>query len=249
MNVVFDIDGTICNNGKNIDDKIEKKISLINQKHEVVFASARPIRDMLPILSKEFHSSLLIGCNGGIHYKNGDFGKTYHFKKEIIKDAIKFLKKNNIAYVLDGDWYYSLSEIHHPFHNYIRSLSDYKNAEDDLVEKGVTKLLVLEGSCENEVVNFFKTFTDEFSLNKHTKDDCFDITPNHNNKYIALKECGLDIQESICFGNDHNDYMMLDKSKISIFVGKKEIYANADIYTDFNGVHKVIEELLNKGVL
>ena len=43
--------------------------------------------------------------------------------------------------------------------------------------------------------------------------------------------------------------MMLDKSKISIFVGEKERYDNADIYTDFNDVYKVIEDLLTKGIL
>ncbi|AIT09548.1 hypothetical protein LO80_05935 [Candidatus Francisella endociliophora] len=249
MNIIFDIDGTICDNGKHIEENIQEEIKSLYNKHNVVFASARPIRDMLPILNKEFHSSLLIGCNGGIHYKNGDFGKTHHFETNIIKQVVNFLKKGNIPYVLDGDWHYSLSKITHPFHDYIKSLSNYEYLENDLIEKGITKLLILDNTKESEVTEFLGSFNEKFNLNKHTKDSLFDITPNHNNKYIALKECGLNMQESICFGNDHNDFMMLDNAHISVFVGGENTYNDADIYTDFNGVHNVIKELKSTGVL
>lgn len=249
MNIIFDIDGTICNNGTSIAENIQNEIKSLYSKHNVVFASARPIRDMLPILNKEFHSSLLIGCNGGIHYKNGDFGKTHHFEKNIIKQVVNFLKKEKIPYVLDGDWHYSLSKVTHPFHDYIKSLSNYEYPESALIEKGITKLLILDNTKESEVTELFSSFNENFNLNKHTKDNLFDITPNRNNKYIALKECGLNMDESICFGNDHNDFMMLDNAYISVFVGGENTYNNANIYTDFDGVHSVIRKLKNTCVL
>lgn len=60
MIYVFDIDGTICFNGKNINSTLIKKIKELEENNEVLFASARPIRDLLPVV-KAFESNTLIG--------------------------------------------------------------------------------------------------------------------------------------------------------------------------------------------
>ena len=49
MNFVFDIDGTTSFNGMVIEPAIEREIyALLRAGHRVVFASARPVRDILP---------------------------------------------------------------------------------------------------------------------------------------------------------------------------------------------------------
>ena len=54
MQFVFDIDGTLCFDGKTIEPTIINALqTLIQQGHEVIFASARPIRDLLPVLPDE----------------------------------------------------------------------------------------------------------------------------------------------------------------------------------------------------
>ncbi|MBE7342879.1 HAD family hydrolase [Staphylococcus haemolyticus] len=56
MNIVLDIDGTICFDGRQIDCKITDQLfSLHNIGHKIIFASARPIRDLLPVLPNKFH--------------------------------------------------------------------------------------------------------------------------------------------------------------------------------------------------
>lgn len=43
MKFVFDIDGTLCFNGKSIDPSIvDALLQLQNSGHELIFASARP---------------------------------------------------------------------------------------------------------------------------------------------------------------------------------------------------------------
>lgn len=69
MYYVFDVDGTICFNGISIDPSILESLKKLKETHQLVFASARPIRDLLPIVS-EFKDCLLIGGNGSIVSEN-----------------------------------------------------------------------------------------------------------------------------------------------------------------------------------
>lgn len=51
MNFVFDLDGTICFKGQPISEKILNSLEKLQMdRHDVIFASARPIRDMLPVI-------------------------------------------------------------------------------------------------------------------------------------------------------------------------------------------------------
>ena len=62
MIFVFDLDGTICFAGRPVSDPIHAAISsIIEQGHTLIFASARPIRDMLPVLDKRFSDALAFG--------------------------------------------------------------------------------------------------------------------------------------------------------------------------------------------
>ncbi|MEC1535480.1 HAD hydrolase family protein [Bacillus sonorensis] len=51
MNFVFDLDGTICFEGQPVSEHLLMAFEELKaQGHEVIFASARPIRDLLPVL-------------------------------------------------------------------------------------------------------------------------------------------------------------------------------------------------------
>ncbi|EHS05533.1 HAD-IIB family hydrolase, partial [Staphylococcus lugdunensis] len=66
MNFVFDIDGTLCFDGQHIDNRIISRLKqLQSYGHQVIFASARPIRDLLPVIP-DFQNNTLIGGNGSI---------------------------------------------------------------------------------------------------------------------------------------------------------------------------------------
>ena len=53
---------------------------LRNSGHQVIFASARPIRDMLPVISKKFHNYTMIGGNGSLILSNGKIIKSFSFR-------------------------------------------------------------------------------------------------------------------------------------------------------------------------
>lgn len=80
MKFVFDLDGTICFKGQPVSERILKSLEKLEaQGHQVIFASARPIRDLLPVLDKRFHTYPMIGGNGAIVANQCQIISTVHF--------------------------------------------------------------------------------------------------------------------------------------------------------------------------
>ncbi|MBY0345558.1 MAG: HAD hydrolase family protein [Neisseriaceae bacterium] len=61
---VFDIDGTLTTDGQPISQRVGDGLLDLAQESTLIFASARPIRDMLPMLPVELHHCLMIGATG-----------------------------------------------------------------------------------------------------------------------------------------------------------------------------------------
>ncbi|MEJ7540280.1 HAD hydrolase family protein, partial [Staphylococcus lugdunensis] len=75
---------------------IEERIFKLHQLgHQVIFASARPIRDLLPVIP-EFKDFTLIGGNGSIISQNGQI----EVIKSITQDDLQLIKDIIHAYQL-----------------------------------------------------------------------------------------------------------------------------------------------------
>ncbi len=70
MKFIFDIDGTICFKGNAVTKGIIHALDVCQSKgHEVIFASARPIRDLLPVLPNHMHHYSMMLVEWGIYCK------------------------------------------------------------------------------------------------------------------------------------------------------------------------------------
>ncbi|WP_028392471.1 HAD hydrolase family protein [Bacillus cihuensis] len=99
MKFVFDLDGTICFKGQPVSDKLLSSLEkLVDQGHEVIFASARPIRDLLPILHERFHQYPMIGGNGAMVAIEGNIASTVSFNNDLLSNIVQLLKSYNITY-------------------------------------------------------------------------------------------------------------------------------------------------------
>lgn len=224
---IFDIDGTISENGLPVSNNIRQQLERISRSHQIIFASARPVRDMLPMLPESLHhSAILIGCNGGMAYQNGMSLFANVLSDNDVSKILSFLNIHQIPYVLDGKWGYSLSAISHPFHNYIDTLSNARVLENDLIDDGITKILVLS-NYQKDI--FLSEINSDLSIHQHKQEDIFDITPPNNNKFNTLQKL-IGNKPYIAFGNDQNDFLMLDHAKVSVFLGERQDYTNADFY-------------------
>lgn len=99
MNFIFDIDGTICFDGCSINPSIKQRLFKLRQaNHNVMFASARPIRDLLPVIP-EFADDTLIGGNGSIISKNGQIEIVSVINEHDISLIKKLIKKYQLSYI------------------------------------------------------------------------------------------------------------------------------------------------------
>lgn len=238
-NFVFDIDGTLSKNGQKIDATIAGKLIEISKQHTVIFASARPIRDMLPLIPEAFHHGGLIGCNGAIVFQNNRPIVFKLLEKNIAVAVLDCLKQNNVAYVLDGKWHYALSKTKHQFHDYIKQLSRDEVSEAEILQDGIIKILILSNAHKDVIANI----SENMSITHHRHDDFYDVTAANNNKYHALLEL-IKHQPYYAFGNDENDFMMLDKAEIATFVGEASLYPSANYHANIDNIAETIDFIM-----
>ncbi|WP_049825114.1 HAD hydrolase family protein [Paenibacillus sp. 1-18] len=126
MNFVFDLDGTICFKGQPLDEQVCHALDACMQHgHEVIFASARPIRDLLPILPKEYHHFRMVGGDGAFTYADQKIGVTY-FPNEVQAQLVEIALTHNLQYLADSDWDYSYTGDEH--HSIYRNIDPLKRA-------------------------------------------------------------------------------------------------------------------------
>ncbi|MCL1075435.1 HAD-IIB family hydrolase [Shewanella dokdonensis] len=234
LNIVFDLDGTVIKNGVKMHDTISDYILNLSTYFNVFFASARPVRDMLPLIPNTLHNTILVGCNGGQAWYNGKIIISNHFKNDDVNKILELLNHIDMSYVLDTDWNYSFSTKAHEFHDYIRQLSLGEIEEREAIKLGITKILILDGKYSNLIKEHLENNKILNEINFHKNEGIFDITPQHTDKENTLKLLGIDFNHTISLGNDKNDFKMLGSSSISLFVGDKKDYSHATYYCDMD---------------
>ncbi|RDW16534.1 HAD family hydrolase [Oceanobacillus arenosus] len=221
MQFVFDLDGTICFKGQSISNDILKALAALTMNgDEVIFASARPIRDMLPVIRKDFHSYTMIGGNGSLISKNGKIVYSKSFSDEELLGIRDLIDSFDVKYLIDGEWDYAYTgPADHPI---LQNLDPAKLARNLKLESltSIVKILLLELSnnerLEKELANLALT------IHKHGDENVFDISPNGVDKWSALQELGVQRGNYIAFGNDANDRTMFEHALHSIMIGYHE---------------------------
>lgn len=238
MNFVFDIDGTVCFNGKTIDPSIIQALEEIKAAgHQVIFASARPIRDLLPVLPKPFQQDKLVGGNGAYTSNNGKID-VIHFQDSLLTKLIKLAEDNQMTYLADSDWDYSFTgEKTHPIYKNINQTSA-KNRE----------LRSLRKLCKLVLFHPAQHVIDELSslpvnITYYKGENAIDISPLGINKVRGLHS--LQIQEFIAFGNDSNDQCLFENALYSICVGEHEVKRYASIPVKKENVSVMISNVLH----
>lgn len=219
MNFVFDIDGTICFDYKNLNqDAIWLLDRLKENGHQIIFASARPIRDLLPVLEEKYYNELLIGANGSMAYQKGSINKALLFDKKIADALVEFLNDRESIYVVDSTWNYMYNgDGSHRLMDFINAggFAEQKRYEE---LENVMKITVLE----DEDMDQLQAFLNEqgFETWMHPRGGTVDILPGVSNKYEALRKLG--IENYVAMGNDTNDVEMLEHADVAIMVDFNE---------------------------
>lgn len=240
---VFDLDGTLLNSKKEIlpNTLLEiEKLRIRNKK--VGIATGRPYyfaRKEISILNPDFP---IVSCNGSIIYnhKNSEILYSNSFSKELTQEILNILVKNKCTFLiytskqmykhtinLDSNWFnwldsYNLSlEIENRF-----KIAPFKSFA--LNENDVIKFLIIENETDLFAFELAKN-----ALNKlndiyvvKSQENVLDIMPKGVSKGEALKIIQtlgyLNLEETITFGDAHNDIPMFGVSKQSVAMGQAQ---------------------------
>lgn len=218
MDFVFDLDGTLCFHSLPISTVVAKELeNLKSQGNRIIFASARPIRDMLPVLPKEFHEDPLIGGNGALISKGKRIDVIKVFSKRTWMKLKELIKEYNVTYLIDGDWNYAYTgPENHPI---LKNLDPDSRAKQVNVEQltSILKILLLTFKEEERLTQELSQL--ELTMHYHQNENIIDLSPSGINKWNALQHLGVKENTFVAFGNDANDISMFQHAKRAIMVG------------------------------
>ncbi|RJE86995.1 HAD family phosphatase [Paenibacillus sp. 1011MAR3C5] len=216
--IVFDLDGTICFSGKPLSPAmIQALATLEGIGFDLIFASARPIRDLLPILPVHMHHYPMVGGNGAFVALGGEIITTSPFDKETLGQLICLITKYEAKYLMDGEWDYAYTgDDTHPIR---RNLDPEGMASNLPYEQlgGIVKMVVLSSLNPGQLLVELQKLP--VITYMHGSEDIIDISPRGVNKWEGLQVLGVRSQEFIAFGNDANDISMFQQAGRSICVG------------------------------
>lgn len=221
-NIVFDLDGTICFNGVQIDEGLVESVVRLATEENVIFASARPIRDMLPVLKE--HKLLatcdLIGGNGSIVKQNGVI-VSESIDRSVVDNVLKLAAQSNHKVLIDSKWdYHYNGDVSRELYKRIDTDKQARNTSYENFED-IIKIVVMYNDEEAEAaLSIYKPYIEECHSNCYEDEKMFDILPSGVNKFTALnKHFGLSKGDYIAFGNDTNDIELLQNAKSGFIVG------------------------------
>lgn len=239
MNFVFDLDGTICFQGKPLEEVICAALDeLLGNGHLVIFASARPIRDMLPVLPEHYHTCDMVGGNGAYICRHGNIDVTY-FSNETTARLKDIITQHRLKYHGDSDWDYAYrGETDHPMYPSIDPENRARNRFLDELN-GISKLILFSPPDEvKEIVRGLPV-----NCFEHKGEDILDISPRGIDKMSGLQKLG--IHEFIAFGNDANDACLFEHAEYSVCVGNHPVSQSATEQIHPSDVADVIKKLSN----
>ncbi|KRN99107.1 HAD-IIB family hydrolase [Companilactobacillus kimchiensis] len=220
MKYIFDIDGTLSFNGVTIDPVINLAIKeLLAAGNEVIFASARPIRDLLPMIP-EFESQKLIGANGAMI----SITETIEIISGIDKQDFVYLKnlitQFDLDYIVDSSWNYSSRITQNSF---IEKMIDPGHLAkqidlNEITDPIKTIFFNVEDKLQQQLMSIIKKDTALYPIGL-AGEGTVDITAKNINKYSTLDKLG--VNEYIAFGNDRNDFELLEHAQTSVWINSK----------------------------
>ncbi|SHH01393.1 HAD-IIB family hydrolase [Virgibacillus chiguensis] len=243
MKFVFDLDGTICFNGKPLSNTIVQCLKQLN-KNDVIFASARPIRDMLPVLPKDFHSYTLIGGNGALIYQDNKLLHAQTFTNQQLHVILKLIEEQEATFLMDSDWdYVYTGPKDHPI---VHNLDQGKLAQHVAVDQLSSVVKILFITMKDYEILFTQLQHLDITVHEHRNEQLIDVSPRNIDKWSALQVLGIKPNSYIAFGNDANDISMFQHAAQAIMIDDHDQlsrFADEHVSYQEDGEKAIVEKI------
>ena len=246
--IISDLDGTLLRSNKTVSNysvTILKKCKRVG--NELVFATARPPRDIYKHIPHELKNDIVICYNGAIVIKGNDILYKMEISKKTVLEIIDVAKKynmNNICVEIN-DKLYSNFDVADYFGKIPCEILDLK----DLDFKEAFKIII----CNNQSINP--------ELLKHLPKECKGVITDNGTlcqimhsevskwnsiKYV-LEDLNYESSDVIAFGDDYNDLEMIENSGTGVAMKNAvdELKSIANFVTKSNDEDGVVSFLQN----
>ncbi|MDO4711452.1 MAG: HAD-IIB family hydrolase [Peptostreptococcaceae bacterium] len=246
MRFVFDIDGTICFDGKTIALPIHEILSRgAEYGHDIVFASGRAYRDCLPVLKPSLSKHYIVGLNGGsVHYQN-DLLQYKTFPYDLYLWLSRFCLENNIPYFTDDVMdYHSFRQEEMPFAEFVDTADRATHRKLEEIEDPIKMIILLKEHLDKKDHLLQMIARWDVDALFFERSDLLYIQPKGCSKGTTLKEL---FGEYVCFGNDKNDLSMFEHARYGVQIGNLadlHAYSHEKIPLDQHVIDNLCESIL-----
>jgi Cof subfamily protein (haloacid dehalogenase superfamily) len=257
--VVSDMDGTLLNSKGEVSNLFFKLFYQL-QKQNIIFcaASGRQYNSIVHKLAPIKNDIYVIAENGGIAKKKDQLLLSNPISKEKIKKILPVLRTIEHAHIVLCSENSAFIESKNQdfidmFQEYYNSYQIVENIETIIDSKEFLKIAIYNSkSSEEYIYPKVKIFENEMLI-KISGKNWLDISDKQANKGNALrtlqKLLNISKEETLVFGDYHNDIEMLKEAKFSFAMenAHKDITKIANYATESNnnfGVEKILTLLL-----
>ena len=220
MRYVFDVDGTLSFDGTQISNQIVREIqALARAGNEVSFASARPIRDLVPIIPDFAQNHLLIGGNGAIvQTPDNQLVVTQPMNEASYALIKQLIGEYHLDYVVDGKWDYAAKvAVNHQITRQLDPANLAKRIALSEIQEPIKIILLNVPNAHFADILARLSANVDLAVVAHTGENSLDITAAGVNKYTTLRRYTQDAYYA--FGNDSNDFELLQYAEKSVWIG------------------------------
>ncbi len=213
-----DFDGTLCFDGRTVADDIVAALERIHRRHRLVIASARPPRDLRPVLPASLADAALIGGNGAFVI-DGERSVTAQLDRATRNAIDTLIAANGLRAHIDGtgDFAYTgdgtdavIAKVH-------TSGPEHAVAASEL--PFYTKVVLF--TTHPSVLAAVRELPVKVTV--HGDEGVLDISPAGVDKASALEHLGVGPGEYLALGNDHNDVPLFRGARHSVCVGPNPV--------------------------
>lgn len=256
--IALDIDGTLTDDGKPLSPlAIDILIRLKDMGHEIIFASGRPIRAILPYQNAIGSSSPIIAYNGLWTHRSSSFGKKhgYMFKKEIVQEIYDKAKDKLIVFEAESE-----TNIYCNVHDdYLNLFFPYKGMneirmDDVVLKEDVLTVLFKTDPKDDEFLKDLVESYPGYGYRHWTNSPYSEMYIKGIDKAFALrliqKALSIGKEDTIAIGDSDNDYDMLKAAGTAYAMkgckSKKLLssFPSTDEGLSEDGAVKMLEKLL-----
>lgn len=262
--IALDIDGTLLNSNNEITDKTRKALlKAQDMGHILVIASGRDpkgVHKFADLLNFKEHNGLLSNFNGGriTNYETGEVIINHNLDQDLALEILQFSESLDINYMIyrDEEILSNSGDTYKLKETASRAFTTYKVVEDlsyslDFAPNKI--LFSMNPRFIDKDANLIRDrFIDRTDQVKSTP-FYYEVMPKGVSKGGSLVEIakyyGLDIKDTIAFGDEENDLSMIEAAGIGVVMGNGTDFmkSKADFITksnDEDGIAYYLENYL-----